>query len=159
MLHIFLGLGPSLSIRSQSPIVRRGNGWGSTPSFFLAGLAALPWGLLRPMSPLSSYPRLGVGVFYGSPTLGTTRDLVHVPTSVRSPICECRAYCAPSPAHAAEWRPPGEDPSGTHNGRRACVVLGTASEPRIYIRPSRNQGPEPNPLVPPGRVAASARQI
>ena len=51
MLHIFLGLGPSLSIRSQSPIVRRGNGWGSTPSFFLAGLAALPWGLLRAKSP------------------------------------------------------------------------------------------------------------
>jgi len=38
-------------------------------------------------------------------------------------------------------------------------VLGTASEPRIYIRPSRSRGPEPNPLVAPGRVAASARQI
>ena len=158
MLHIFLGLDPSFSIRSQSPIGRRGNGWGSTPSFFLAGLAALPWGLLRSMSP-SVRTLDWVGFFYGSPTLGTTRDLVHVPTSVRSPICECRAYCAPSPAHAAEWRPPGEDPSGTHNGRRACVVLGTASEPRIYIRPSRSRGPEPNPRVAPGRVAASARQI
>jgi hypothetical protein len=126
---------------------------------FFGWIGSTSVGPLASDVPLSSYPRLGVGVFYGSPTLGTTRDLVLVPTSVRSPICECRAYCAPSPAHAAEWRPPGEDPSGTHNGRRACVVLGTASEPRIYIRPSRSRGPEPNPRVAPGRVAASARQI
>jgi len=26
--------------------------------------------------------------------------------------------------------PPGEDPSGTHSGRRACIVPGTASEPQ-----------------------------
>ena len=159
MFNIILGLGPSFSIRSQSPIVRRGIGRGSTPSFFLAGLAAHPWGLLRSMSPSVRTLDWGWGFFYGSPRLGTTRDLVHVPTSVRSPICKCRAYSGPSPASLAELHPPCEDPSGTHSGRRACVVLGTASEPRIYIRPSRSRGPEPNPRVAPGRVAASARQI
>ena len=93
----------------QSPlsqIVRRGTGWSSTPSIFLAGSAALPWRPLAHDVLPRSYPRLGVGVFYGSPTLGTTRDLVHVPTSVRSPICECRAYSAPSPAARSRVAPP-----------------------------------------------------
>ena len=73
---------------------------------FFGWIGSTSVGPLASDVPLSSYPRLGVGVFYGSPTLGTTHDLVHVPTSVRSPICECRAYRAPSPAARSRVAPP-----------------------------------------------------
>ena len=159
MLHIFLGLGPSLSIRSQSPIVRRGNGWGSTPSFFLAGLAALPWGLLRPMSPSARTLDWGWGFFTVPPRLGRPATWCMCPRACGHLSANAALIVPPRQPHAAEWRPPGEVPPGTHSGRRACVVLGTASEPRIYIWPSRSRWPEPNPLVAPGRVAPSARQI
>ena len=57
----------------QSPlsqIVRRGTGWGSTPSIFLAGSAALPWRPLAHDVLPRSYPRLGVGVYTVPPHLG-----------------------------------------------------------------------------------------
>jgi len=63
----------------------------------------------------------------------------------------------PRQPHAAEWRPPDEDPPGTHSGRRACVVLGRASEPPD-LHPAEPQ-PKVREKVAPGRVAASARQI
>jgi len=91
--------------------------------FFLAGLAAHPWGLLRSMSPPVRTLGWGWG-FYGSPTFGTTRDLVHVTTSVRSPICKCRAYSGPSPAARSRAAPPpahGEDPSGTQESIMPCA--------------------------------------
>ena len=64
----------------QSPlsqIVRRGTGWGSTPSIFLAGSAALPWRPLAHDVLPRSYPRLGVGVIrfphtWDGPRLGVS---------------------------------------------------------------------------------------
>jgi hypothetical protein len=101
--------GPSFSIRFHSLIVRRGIGWGSTPSFFLAGLAAHPWGLLRSMSP--SVRTLGWGWgFYGSPTFGTTRDLVHVavmcPRACGHRSANAALTVAPRQPHAAELHTP-----------------------------------------------------
>ena len=57
-------------------------------------------------SPPQSVPSAGGGGFYGSPTLGTTRDSVHVPTSVRSPICKCSVYSGLSPASYSRATPP-----------------------------------------------------
>ena len=62
-------------------IVCRGVGWGSTPSIFLAGLAAHPWGLSRTMSPPVPYPRLGVGVFTVPPRLGQPATQCECPRS------------------------------------------------------------------------------
>jgi hypothetical protein len=91
---------------------------------FLAGLAAHPWGLLRLMSPPVRTLGWGWGV-YGPPTLGTTRDLVHVPASLRSPICKCRAYSGPLPAaRSRATTPPVRTPQ---RGYR--------------IKPTNNQGP------------------
>ena len=64
-------------------------------------------------SPPQSVPSAGGGGFYGSPTLGTTRDSVHVPTSVRSPICKCSVYSGLSPAsYSRATPPPCEGPRG-----------------------------------------------
>ena len=62
---------------SLSQIVRRGTGWGSTPSIFLAGSAALPWRPLAHDVLPRSYPRLGVGVIrfphtWDGPRLGVS---------------------------------------------------------------------------------------
>jgi len=71
-------------------------------------------------------------------------------------ICKRRAYSGPSPPSHS---PRCQDLSGTHSGRWACVVPGTASElpeshpaelqPRVSDQPAGG----------PGRVASSARQF
>ena len=105
-------------------------------------------------------PSTGGGFFFTvPPRLGRPATWCMCPRACGHLSANAALIVPPRQPHAAEWHPPGEDPSGTHSGRRACVVLGTASEPRICIRPSRSRGPEPNPPVAPGRVAPSARQI
>ena len=100
------GLGPAIAPPLPNRSQRNRVGFDFLFFFGWIGSTSVgPLTLLRSMS--LSVRTLGWGWgFYGSPTLGTTRDLVHVPTSVRSPICECRSYSAPSPAARSRVAPP-----------------------------------------------------
>jgi len=75
-----------------SQIVRRGTGWGSTPSIFLAGLAALPWRPLAHDVPPRSYPRLGVGVYTVPPHLGRPATWCQCPRARGHHTCNFFPY-------------------------------------------------------------------
>jgi hypothetical protein len=100
-----IGSGPELF--HMLPFLNRSqrNRVGSTPSFFW-----LEWQHIRGAScvrcPPQFVPSAGGGGFTVPPRLGRPRDFVHVPTSVRSPICKCRAYSGPSPAARSRAAPP-----------------------------------------------------
>jgi hypothetical protein len=149
----------AFSIRSQFPIVRRGIGWGSTPSFFLAGFAAHPWGLSRSMSPSVRTLDWGWGFLrfpltWDDPRLGACAHERAV-TYLHMPRLWWPLASRTQPSGA----PPVRTPQGpTAEGGHASCQAQLAS-PRICIQQSRSRGSETNPPVAPGRVASSARQI